>query len=401
MSARRSPLPAVLLLGLAAAGGYLIARTTATEPPRPSQTRELESEASREPLRAPDQPLYEGELFAAPVEPGDAEGADSWAELNNRATLELAEGRLAVAVEMLERCHAASPEDDVFRRNLAEALVRLARAKAEERRLEAAIRSLERALVLAPDREDADLLARIAQRWRREVEVEEEHWTEDSDLFELSYDTRRVDILHRSQEVLDHLEESYETLASWFGRDPVRTEGRPRIRVVLYRREEFGRLTGLGDWAGGAFDGVVRVAVEDLEEERARWRRVLVHELVHAFVHELGGPAVPGWLNEGLAQLLEGRDLSLALQAADRRLGDRFFPLERLEGSLATWSDPTEIGQAYAQSLLMVQRLGEEYGEEVLRRMVVGYAEGRSAEQSFEAWASVPLEFGVALVRDR
>src|SRR5206468_3284909 len=121
---------------------------------------------------------------------------------------------------------------------------------------------------------------------------------------ELSFDTDREDILHHSHEVLEYLEESYEDLVRWFGTDPF-AKG-PRIRVVLYRRADFDRMTGLGDWAAGVFDGVVRVSLEDLAAGQA-WRAVLVHELVHAFVQSLGGPAVPGWLNEGLAQLLEHR----------------------------------------------------------------------------------------------
>ena len=201
--------------------------------------------------------------------------------------------------------------------------------------------------------------------------------------------------------MLDHLERAYEELFRWFGSDPVRETGRPAIRVVLYRREEFGRLTGLGDWAGGAFDGVVRVAVEDLGAEEERWKRVLTHELVHVFAHELGGPSVPGWLNEGLAQYLESPERSRSLRAADQRLGAVLFPLERLQGSLASWSDPEDIGRAYAQSLLLVDRIAQEYGEEALRRMVVGCADGVPPETSFRNWASVELAFVLELVRDR
>jgi len=330
-------------------------------------------------------------LEAVPAELAGVEAR--WVELNNTAILRLGEGALGEALEMLERCHAAVPENEVFRGNLAEAFVRTARADHEARRMAEAIAALERALELDATRADVDVLRGLVERWKREVEVEENHWTEDSDLFELSYDTDREDILHRSQDVLDHLERAYDDLYRWFGKDPVRDGARGPIRVVLYRREEFGRLTGLGDWAGGAFDGVVRVSVEDLSAEEARWRRVLTHELVHVFVHALGGNGVPGWLNEGLAQFLESADSATLVARAERRLGTTWFPLERLQGSLATWQDVDEIGRAYAQSLLLVAGIAREYGDEAVRRMVLGCGRGEAPATTFEAYTSVPLSF--------
>jgi hypothetical protein len=227
-------------------------------------------------------------------------------------------------------------------------------------------------------------------RWLDEARIEERQWTEGSDLFELAYDGERVDILENSQAVLDHLERAYDRLREWFGKDPVRDGTARRLRVVLYRPEEFDRITGIGDWAGGAFDGIVRVSLERFDAADPRWRAVLDHELVHAFVRALGGNGVPGWLNEGLAQLLEGESVDLA-RARERLREGPLFPLEKLEGSLAGWQDKDEIHRAYAESLLVVARIRDEWGEEALRRMVIGCSEGTPPARSFEAWSAVPL----------
>jgi len=393
----------LLLLSLLALGAFLALRGSQDPAVEHDGGTSAETPDSARPILLEKRPVAPPDLSASPAGlETPIGGAGEWIQLNNEATLRLGEGELAQAVEMLERCVAGDPDGEIFRRNLAEALVRLSREDYEVRRLEQAIGNLERAVELAPDREDAQVLRDLARRWGREREVEENHWTEDSDLFELSYDTDRSDILQQSQSVLDHLERAYERLFGWFGADPVRGMRRAPIRVVLYRRAEFGHLTGLGDWAGGAFDGVVRVAVEDLVAEEARWRRVLTHELVHVFVHELGGTDVPGWLNEGLAQLLETADPSDSVRAADQRLGDTpLFALDRLQGSLAAWSDPTEIGRAYAQSLLLVERIRREYGDEALRHMVLGCAEGRTPESSFLSWTRVPLTFVIELLGTR
>ena len=160
------------------------------------------------------------------------------------------------------------------------------------------------------------------------------------------------------------------------------------MRVVFYDPEDFDRLTGLGDWAGGVFDGVVRLSVRDLSEGTT-WRSTLVHELVHAFLDAWCGASVPGWLNEGLAQRLEQKRTSPASLGALLEHG--LFPLERLSGSLASWQDPREIGLAYAQSLAFVEYLSTNYGDEALRRTLAGLARGEAVGAGFEEFTHVAL----------
>jgi tetratricopeptide (TPR) repeat protein len=312
-----------------------------------------------------------------------------WVELNNDALTDLTAGDLTAAIEKLARCLAAEPHNAVFRGNLAEALVRLARIEHERGQLESALENLARAIELGALREDHDVLLRIHARWERELELGHDDWTEGSNRFELTFDTDREDILDRSHEVLEHLELSYEDLVRWFGSDPIARGAGTPIRVVLYDPEDFDRLTGLGDWASGVFDGVVRVSVRDLAAGQG-WRSVLVHELVHAFVQALGGQDVPGWLNEGLAQMLEGPPGEIARLSGSLR-GAELFGLDALAGSLAGWEDRSSIARAYAQSLVFVDYLRRAYGEEGLRRMLAGLAAGETAAAAFERFSSVPL----------
>lgn len=316
-----------------------------------------------------------------------AAGVPSWVELNNEATNDLARGDLALAVDKLERCREGSPENGVFTGNLVEALVRLARLEHERGQLESAVEHLARAIELGTEREDLAVLQRILARWRSELELGRDDWTEGSNRFELTYDTDREDILHHSHEILEHLEMCYDDLVRWFGSDPL--VGGAAIRVVLYGPEDFDRLTGLGDWAAGVFDGVVRVSVHDLAGGQD-WRAVLRHELVHAFVQGLARHDVPGWLNEGLAQILENRPGEVA--RAQRLLSkEELVPLERLVGSLAGWNDSAAIARAYAQSLLFVDYLRQTYGDEALRRLLLGLGLGRTPEDAFLEWTSVSL----------
>jgi hypothetical protein len=172
---------------------------------------------------------------------------------------------------------------------------------------------LERAAGLAPSRKD--IQERLAQLRRLDAS-EKGFTTEPSQHFELAYDGARTDLVWSTADLTRILENAYQDLGELFGFWPVEA-GRARIRVVVYGKSGFHEATGMGHWAVGAFDGSVRVPVEDLKKEKAALERVLRHEVTHYFVREAGGPSVPGWLNEGLAQWCESA--YVVDRARDRR----------------------------------------------------------------------------------
>jgi serine/threonine protein kinase len=71
--------------------------------------------------------------------------------------------------------------------------------------------------------------------------------------------------------------------------------------------------------------------------------------------------------------------------------GAELFPLERREGSLASWDDADQIALAYAQSLLFVDHLARTWGEALLVELVRGCARGQPPAATFEAAIHVPL----------
>jgi len=319
----------------------------------------------------------------------DEASSIDWAALNNEAVTALGEGDPARAVELLERCLAARPDEAVFQRNLAQALVELALAERAARPpCRDCIELVARASELAPARDD---VRRLLEKWRNEAEVEADFWSESSLYFDLSYDGSRDDLLDGSFQLLNLLDQEYAELRDLFGADPAGA-GRPRIPVVLYRREGFDAVTGLGDWAGGAFDGTVRIPIADgTSVTSPALKRVLRHELVHAFVHAAGGQRVPGWLNEGLAQWLEPNSQHAVKAAREALAGQPAFTLDELDGSLSSWQDPEKIALAYAWSLALCDTVARDFGERVLFRMVLGCAEGVAPEATFGSATNVDL----------
>lgn len=308
-----------------------------------------------------------------------------FSELNDRAIAALEAERLEEAVSLFEECHEGEPDEPVFSSNLAEALTRLARAKyATEADISGPIEILRRATALAPDRGD---LGKLLERWEKTAETEKGFWTDETEHFRLSYDGSRTELLHRGHDIITTaLEFAYSEFTQVFGYYPVDT-GDPKIRVVIYQREEFSDLTGIGHWAGGVYDGVVRIPLTDFDEQRAELERVLRHELIHAFVKEVGGSNVPAWLNEGLAQwheLIHLDERATRVENARKRLdGHPLFALEELKGSLANWTDREKIERGYAQALALVAYLERWYGEPILYEMLAGCSEGRACGETF------------------
>ena len=333
----------------------------------------------------------------ASAEADSAEPAPDWSELNSQALRALDRGEYEQAVRLLESCHEGDPAQDIFRRNLAEALARLALHQHELPDLgeQGSLEVLARAVELAPERPQ---LASLLARWQRSQEAEEGFSVHETLHFEIRFDSWRDELrdeFYVTGDLETLLEDTYHEFGERFAFYPVEA-GRARIRVVVYRREAFESVTGLGSWAGGVFDGSVRVPIDTLaKNQRSRLERVLRHELMHAFVAEVSGNAVPGWLNEGLAQWFEPPGGAQAGAARRFLSGQELFTLEELTGSLVSLRDPRDLERAYAQSLAFVLHIRDQYGEELPFRLVSRLGEGATVADAF-----LELTHGVPLAAD-
>ncbi|MEO0651352.1 MAG: tetratricopeptide repeat protein [Planctomycetota bacterium] len=366
---------ALLLSALAAAAAAVWWATTDPAPtPEPPETVQRGAVAPRV-------AVHSGSPATLEPDAGDAERAP-WVDLNNRAVGLSDEGRLDEAIELLERCVAALPDDETFRVNLARLLVRRATDAHGSARGDyaQAIEDLARAIELDPGDES---LVDLLERWRRQAELEEGFAGYSSEHFNVRYDADRDDLRNGVQELVDVLERAYSDLWLMTGHDPVLESGEP-IQIVIYKRDDFLAATGLGHWAGGAYDGSIRLPIGNLEAERAAWTETLRHELTHAFVASLGGVGVPGWLNEGFAQWFEG-DRDRRLRRARERVGrGPLFTLEELSGSLARLGEAEAIARAYAQSLLLVDHLERFYGERLLGALIEACGQDSSPQERFQ-----------------
>jgi len=313
----------------------------------------------------------------------------AWVERNNAGVAFLDAGDVAAALVEFEGAYALEGGADsaVLCANLAEALVRRARAAVEGGDFDGALADLERAIDLDPSRDD---LAPLRERWQRERAVEADFARYSSQRFDLSFDGERSAILAGAQRAIDVLETAYGEFWLFFGHDVV-ARGE-RIAVVLYSPEQFHDLTGLGHWAGGAYDGRVRVPVADFDGDEARWTNTLWHELAHAFLHDIAPRGLPGWLDEGLAQWLEpGSDQAVA-EARAALSPAALHALAALDGRFAELGDQGAIRRGYAQALAFVDHLVRMHGEYVVRELVAAPASGSDVSARFRELVGFELE---------
>jgi len=155
-------------------------------------------------------------------------------------------------------------------------------------------------------------------------------------------------------------------LEGWFG-NPVSL---PPIEVV--------RDTN-ADLPGHYQDGAIRIRLETLEKGE-ELRRVLRHELTHAVLDQKSKGNCPHWLQEGMAQFLDGTDVR-ATDAWLRRQASPLIPLFRIEGPFRD-RDPASRETAYRESASAVSFLIARIGRSGLLFLIQRLGEGRPFDRA-------------------
>lgn len=134
------------------------------------------------------------------------------------------------------------------------------------------------------------------------------------------------------------------------------------IQVILYSNQQFQEVTDAPGWSGGLYDGRIRIPIGGIEQETPGLRRLLYHEYTHAVVRAIT-MRCPTWLNEGLAQYFEGREIDAGQRGMLRQLAQtRKLPsLVNLEGAFIGLSGNQAVF-AYLFSLSSVRYMIDSFG---------------------------------------
>jgi tetratricopeptide (TPR) repeat protein len=234
-------------------------------------------------------------------------------------------------------------------------------------KLEQAVAEWERALALRPDR---DVQAAL-EKARRDKKEEENYRENESSHFALRYSGAAAPVLAR--DVLRTLELHFSAIESELNYSPPDSIG-----VVLYTQEAFADITKAPGWVGALNDGRIRVPVQGLSEVDQELSRILKHELTHSFVQQKTHGHAPTWVQEGLAQWMEGQRSGENAAALLQIYGTgHAIPLSHLEGSWMNMNGDT-ARYAYAWALANMEYIVQTDGmgdvERILDRIGAGMA---------------------------
>jgi hypothetical protein len=138
----------------------------------------------------------------------------------------------------------------------------------------------------------------------------------------------------------------------------------------LYTQEAFRDVTRVPGWAGGVNDGRIRVPVQGMETVSDLLARILKHELTHSFVFQKTAGRCPTWLQEGVAQWMEGRrtgnDAGALVAAFQEGKGKS---LRYVDGPWMGMS-ASQARYSYAWSLAVVEAIVADSGSDGLDRLL-------------------------------
>ncbi len=152
------------------------------------------------------------------------------------------------------------------------------------------------------------------------------------------------------------------------------------MQVILYSRRQFREVTDAPGWSGGIYDGKIRIPIGGIERETPGLRRLLYHEYTHAVVRA-ATPRCPTWLNEGLAQYFEGREIDSRQKETLKRIAKagKLPSLSSLEGSFMELNG-RQAGLVYLLSLSAAKYLIDTVGlyrvEDILNDLAAGVDTG-------------------------
>lgn len=265
-----------------------------------------------------------------------------------------------------------------------ELYILLGQLRYREDRLDDALRAWGRAFELAPTDELRDLLLKV----ERELHASRDYDFSASSHFNLHYDGALDPELAHA--MLDYLEEQY-----WVVTETLRHDPPQPITVQLFPRREFRDVTQAPEWAGGLYDGKIRLPLGGLTRLTPDAKRVLVHELTHAVLHSKSRGSAPRWLHEGLAQMAEGKKLLRS-------------ELQAIVGELGAVSDDrwAEMEFSYPRALSLTQYLATRSGFDSLVDVVERIGRGAEIEQALrdvygQGYSELCRAWGRELQQDR
>ncbi len=165
-----------------------------------------------------------------------------------------------------------------------------------------------------------------------------------------------------SEKLLPELEKIYDEVSYQLNFFP-----QNKISVVFYPVGEFHDHWKLPGRVNGYYDGKLRIPYTGKGVDFEKIKPMIKHELTHAFVSFMTRRPIPQWMNEGLAQWVEGRQLdvkskdALVMYQMTKRVPDIDHLDEAFKGQHVLLNN-TQMTLAYMKAFSLMEYLIQERG---------------------------------------
>jgi tetratricopeptide (TPR) repeat protein len=248
-----------------------------------------------------------------------------------------------------------------------------------------AITIYEQALSYAPD--DPQLTAKL-KAWRADADVSTAFTERRFDRFRVMFQGHADTVL--AARAIAILDAAFWRIGKALGAYPSEP-----VVVMLYTEQQFRDITQAPSWAGGVYDGRIRVPAAGAAQSPQLFQRVLVHELAHAMIATMAPRGIPAWLHEGLAQHFDGDDAAAARRRV-QQIG--VIPLRYLEAGFGRLT-ASQAELAYDESLVVVDNLVRRPGMD-WNALFRALSESDRTEYTFDSfglrYSSLEAEIGPA-----
>ncbi len=114
--------------------------------------------------------------------------------------------------------------------------------------------------------------------------------------------------------------------------------------------------------------------------------------MTHALLHRISGNNVPAWLHEGIAQYKDGVDDSAVRDVLrEAVINNTLIPISNLKKGFVNLKDAARVKVAYAESLVFVEYLIDNYGFYTILEILNNFNNYASLDELFTSVYSLDL----------
>lgn len=226
----------------------------------------------------------------------------------------------------------------------------------------------------------------------KEAIIEQNNNTFSGKHFELAYpDTYSEDW---AEELVEQLENAYEKVGEKLNFYPEQ-----KAQVLLFQTNDFKSVHDLPDWAGGVYDGKIKLPVPTNSTPIAL-KGAILHEYAHHVIYLASQGNCPIWLNEGLAQIFE-KDCDDLPEITETN-SENIINFQSIDDGFKNSPDRITAIKLYRLSFILTCKLINEYSwnsvADILRLLSIGKS---FSEASYEVLSEYQEDLETRIISSR